>query len=519
MNINRFNQWSLKLKLRLIFGFILLIIFVFFLGLKIVPKGKISYSFSPSKANSFLSARGAFRDFRPGARIDVNDKKNLKIISDPLYFRVFAARNFNKAKVTLKYQDSLSSSSPIIELGLLRGGQDGSYDLQAVENKIISRLSSSWFKIESDKDFLILQKENNYKNEADFWQDFSQDKLIDCEDGVLNCTTFYKQSIIKEYSPAATRVINPKEIDQALRGGHQFFVYFPEGEWYLDFSFRNLGLKTDGEKIELKVFSDSELIAEKSLVVADVSASKEAFNNDKRQGKVIENLGLEGKTKRAALYRVEVKASDDIIIEKIRSSSDHLVFINQLWPVYEKQVLHFYTAVNNISLKTFETESLAELSFADDTYQLDKTYYNLQLQSAKHSSDIKELSLGNTGILIELNGVMALDRESYFNPVANKLDRFFSTASDAEYLLASYTEPREEENFKIATLDFDLSGANNDEGFYSFVISIPGLTHNSDEKINESENYLKIKGITVEFEGKSLFAKIIEKLNEKRRSK
>jgi len=106
MNTIKLNQWSFKLKLRLIFGVVLFCVFILFLFAKIVPGGKISYSFSHHRLNNFFSARGAFRDFRPGLRMDLNDKNFLKVISDPLYFRIFSPRNFNKARITLKYDEN-----------------------------------------------------------------------------------------------------------------------------------------------------------------------------------------------------------------------------------------------------------------------------------------------------------------------------------------------------------------------------------------------------------------------------
>jgi len=518
MNTIKLNQWSFKLKLRLIFGVVLFCVFILFLFAKIVPGGKISYSFSQHRLNNFFAARGAFRDFRPGLRMDLNDKNFLKVISDPLYFRIFSPRNFNKARITLKYDDKLSDESPIIEMGLLKGTHDGNYELKPVENKIIDSLSSSWNKLESDAGFLILQKEKNYDNENNFWQDFNDDRLLNCSGESFGCTTFYNYILSKKYSSLES-IINPGEINQALRGSHQFFVYFKEGEWFLDFSLRNLGLESGGEKVEVKVFSGQELIAEKYLVDNDTIISGEAFNNNEPQGEIMGKLEVQGKASEEALYRVEVKASDDVVIEQIKSSSDHIVFINKLWPVYEKNVSSFFTTVNNLSVKTFETESLGEVNFANNITNLDKTYYNLELQSNDYSREVKGLELEKTGILIELNGVIALAEKNYFNPVPNKLDRFFSSNKGISYLIADYDVPQEDGDFKVATIDFDLSGANIDNGFYSFVISIPGLSQDSNDQTDEVKNYLKIKEIKIEFEGKNIFAKIKEKLNDWRRNK
>lgn len=512
MNINKLNQRSLKTKLRLILGFVLFLVFALFISFKVVPSGEISYTFSQKKANNFFSSRGAFRDFRPGLRIDNEDKNSLKIISDPLYFRVFNPRHFNSARVTLKYEDNLSEASPIIELGLLKGEENGNYELKPLQNKILDSLDSLWHKIEGDKEWEIFQRQELYKNEADFWQDFNEDKIENCPKGVFNCTAFYNYELIREYNLPAPRVIKELEINQALRGAHQFFVYFRSGEWYLDLSFRQLNLKDISEKIEVKIFSGKELLIEKTLVPEGNVASEEAFNNDNRQGRVIDSLGFKADIEKDVLYRVEIMASDDVVIEQIKSSSDQIVFINSLWPVYEKNVDSFFTEVNNVTLKTFETESLGVINFNGNIEKLDRTYHNLLLESKDKSERLKELSLENTGVLIELNGLISLNRDTFFQPRAKKLDRFFSSELDVSYVIANYNSPEQDGLNKVAVADFDLRGVNSDNGFYSFVISVPGL--NLDPKIQDEEvrqNYLKIKEIRIDLKGKSLMDKIIEK--------
>lgn len=512
MNIQKINQWSLKTKLRLIFGFVLFLVLTLFISFKIVPSGEITYTFSQKKANNFFSAPGAFRDFRPGLRIDNKDKEALKIISEPLYFKVFSPRHFNSARVTLKYEDSLSEESPIIELGLLKGEENANYELKPLENKIIDSLSTTWHKIESEKDMAIFQQQDVYSNEADFWQDFNDDKLKNCPQGVFDCTAFYNHHLIRDYSLPPSRVIKDIEINQALRGAHQFFVYFRPGDWYLDLVFRQLALKDGLEKIEVKIFSGQELISEKSLMTEDVDTSAESFNNNIRQGSIIASLEFEASVKKDSLYRVEIMASDDVVIEQIRSSSDQIVFINSLWPVYEKNVESFFSKVNNITLKTFETESLGEINFNGERARLDRTYYNLSLESKDKSKGLKNLRLENTGVLIELNGLISLNKDSYFQPRAKKLDRFFSPETDASYVIANYKPPKQKDLDKVAVADFDLRGVNSDNGFYSFVLSIPGL--NLDPRTQEAEannNYLRVKEIKLDLKGKSLVDKIIEK--------
>lgn len=506
MKIIKFNKWPFNLKLRLIFGVVLLSVFTVFLLLKIIPSGEVSYSFSQVKTNRLFSPKGAFKDFRPGARIDFQDKKFLKIVSEPVYFRVFAPRRFERANVRIEYEENLSEKTGIIELGMLQGNNSGGYNLKPIENKIIDSLESCWQEVGNET--RIFQKDYFYKNELDFWQDFSQNNLANCSDGPFSCSVFYNYNLTRSYELDPNREIKNITINQALRGAHEFFVYFDSGYWFLNLSFRNLGLSGESEKIEIRVFQEDKLIKEFYVTDDSFVSSNDFFDNKKRQGRKISNLMIEDDSLSAALYKVEIRASDNIVIEEIKSSSDQLVFLNKIWPVYDKNNLSFFTDSSNLILKTFNSESLGLVSFSDKTFNLNKTHQNLFLENKESSDYVKELNLSNTDVLIELNGLISLNRENFFNPRARKMDRFFSLDDKFSYLITKYRSPEKKDNFKVANIEFDLGGANYDSGYYSFIVSVPGL--NSE---NNSEEYLRIKKIEIKFKGKSLKEKLFNILS------
>ena len=106
--------------------------------------------------------------------------------------------------------------------------------------------------------------------------------------------------------------------------------------------------------------------------------------------------------------------------------------------------------------------------------------------------------------MIELNGFIALPDTKFFKALPEKMDRFFSASGSASYLLSNYKSPKKEKNYKVASLEFDLNSAYLNNNYYSFVISVPGL-----ELTEGGENYLGIKEIKIEVEGRSLGEKII----------
>jgi hypothetical protein len=130
-----FTKWPFYLKLRLFFGVFLLIIIAVFLYLKIVPFGHIVYS--RSWPESAMASKGFIDDFHPGIRVDNNETNFLKIVSEPVYFSLFTSRGFDKAKLTIKYENKLSSNTPVFAVGLLRDKVTETYDLKTLGDTTI----------------------------------------------------------------------------------------------------------------------------------------------------------------------------------------------------------------------------------------------------------------------------------------------------------------------------------------------------------------------------------------------
>ena len=502
MKITKFKNWPLSLKFRLVFGVFLLVILVVIFCLKIVPDGKTFYK--KTWSNSFFSARGTMLDFRPSIRLDSKTKSYLKIIAEPIYFNFYAPRSFSKAKITVKYFDNLAETTPIIEVGLLKGGLNGNYELKPLQNKIIDELKFSWQRIVDDGETLILQREKIYNNELEFLADFSEGRLENCVGGPMSCAVFYNYNNDYKYQAPANNLIRSIKINQALRGEHNFFNYFNQGSWFVNFNFRDLNLNNGQEVVKVNIYLDNNLIASKSLTGLDLASSNENFDNENRQGEFIGELRFSGLVEKGALYKVEIKAGNDIVIESIESSSDQLVFVNKLWPVYSEG-LKISTEAKFLSVKTFETESLGSIFFNEEKFDLDKTYSSLLLEAKDGERYLNELSLEKSGVLIELNGFIALPDNKFFQALPEKMDRFFSAQGSASYLLSNYKSPKKEKNYQTASLEFDLEDAYLANQYYSFVISVPGL-----ELTEGGENYLGIKEIKIEVEGRSLSEKIKE---------
>ena len=80
-------------------------------------------------------------------------------------------------------------------------------------------------------------------------------------------------------------------------------------------------------------------------------------------------------------------------------------------------------------------------------------------------------------------------------------------ASDTTYILANYNNPKDlGNNLKQASVILNTQEAYREQGKYSFMISVPGLS------LANSGNLL-IKEVKIEFSGRSLIDKIKEKFS------
>lgn len=507
ISLKKIKNQALKYRLRLIFVAIFLLLLALFLCFKFVPGGKISFSSNFSK--SINLGRGFFADFRPGERIDFSQKESLVIISDPVYFSILSPRTFSKAKITIEYHDKLSSETPIVELGVLKDLSSQAYELKPIQNKILDKLRFSWKRLVDENALLVLQKEEIYNSSEKFFSDLDKNYLENCSTEALNCVAFYNHSLKRDYKlPAYTQTF-PLTIRQALRGSHQFQVYFKDSKDNLKINFRNLNLDNLPGNINVRLYFQDELISSQILELKKDNFSGLSFDNNFRQGELIDELIFNDFFKEEGLYKFEIIANNNIVIEEIESSSDRLVFINKVWPVYELVYGDFWSNASSLNFKTFNTESLSKVKIDDEVIDISKTYKNFSGE-VDNLLDLKNIKLEKSDIIIETRGFISINKDKFFNSEPRKIDRLFSPEKES-FVVASYESPKNEDGLKTATVEFDLRGADFLNNKYSFVISIPGLEHDSGFGSElEYDNYLSIEKIKVEFSGKNILEKIKE---------
>ncbi len=485
------KKWPFLFKLRLFLGLILLIFFLTFLYLKVVPFGHISYS--KNYLPHLRSGKGFIYGFTPAERVDLKSGDGPQLIGDPVYFSVFTPRTFDTAKMTIIYRDNLGLDTPLVEAGVLVDNVIWRYDLKPVDNKALDYLMLRWNKSEANG-ILFLQKDKNYDSLANFESDLAKGRLIGCDNPRENCLAVYNYSPKFDYQIANYQPALPLTLKIPLRGAHQFYVYVKNEPLRLEFSLVDLNQDIKPAPINIILSKGDQIIETKTI---SDSNPKPGSGEIEEKQVVINQPSLP-----AGVYKVEVKISDDMVIKQIISSVDHLSFINKVWPVSSAGPLKLYTESNFIQVKAFTPASLQTLTFGGQEFKLDEAYKQFNFQTEANTKN-KEISFKKDDIIIENNGVFAWSPVSLFNPSLPKVDSNFSVKNPVKYIVAEYQKPQEEEGLKTAVVDFNLKGAYRENGKYSFMISVPGLKN--DDKIKDN---LEIYQIKIELNGRTLWQKI-----------
>lgn len=486
-----FKLFSTNRQLRLFLSLIILVLVLFFLYLKVVPSGHISYG--RKWPSGLRSGKGFISDFKPAERIDSSDSQSLKIVADPIYFSLFTPRAFDEATLTVKYRTKLSTDQPIIEAGVLKDKLTENYELRPLQNNIIDRLLFSWSRLEDTDSRLVLQAEKTYSSPEKFFTDLQAGYLLNCPSGPVSCVAVYNYPLAPSYQPSDYTPLKSLVIDQPLRGTHQFYLYLSREPWRLSFNFIDLNQDKAQDPITVSVTSGDKLITEKTLT--DNNLTPESGKTEEK------GLTLTGQDQPAGVYKVYVKISSDVVIAKIDSSSDKLSFINKVWPVSSAGGLTLLSDATYLQVHTLNPASLGVIKFGEQEFSLDKTDKQFVFSAAK---GIKEIKLKKDDIVLESNGVFAFSRTSLFNPDFKKVDLYFSEQSGGiKYIIAGYRLPLFNDGLKTATAHFSLAGASREKGKYTFLISVPGLNGQTN-----SADYVALEEINLDLQGKTWWQKI-----------
>jgi len=403
----------------LIFWLILAGLIVWF---KVVPLGSVTYYINYPAKFKLLGGKGFIGKFTPNNRVELASDKAAEIIGDPVYFSVFTPRTFSEAQVTITYQNNLSSTTPIIEAGVLVDNILWRYKLAPVENTILENEFKNWSELSSG-DILLLQKNKNFSSVEEFLNTLKNEPKSICQSGDFkSCLVLYNESSLRSSLPENYLIgagSSFKKIEIPLQGAHQFYFIKTSGqEASFDLDFTDLNLNKDNDEIVINIYQGDNKIYSKVI--------KDNFGGE-AEGVVrnfSESFSLPTTNSAVGLCKLEIKANDDIIIKKINKAPSALNAIGRLRPVASGQKsLSFWTDSSFILLTTNNPASRQIVNFGGNNFSLTSAYEQFEFTS--NSLGLKEVRLQLDDVILENDGVFSFTPDDFLNPEFKHLDRHF----------------------------------------------------------------------------------------------
>lgn len=472
-------KFVVKLRIFLWSGLAFVVLFLFWQA--IVPFGNITYTVDFDDYSYFIPK------LTPAERMETGES-SVKIVGDPVYFTLRTPRTFNKANLEIKYK--ASDNIRLLEIGPLADKTIWRYNLRPIYNKTIEQLGLAWSVLE-ENGIMFLQRDKHY----DSLESFLASPLLQEEIAIYNYD-WTREYILPNYSSTSKETI----VDIPLRGAYQFYTYIKDEELNFKFTLADLNQNKDRDNIELILYYQDEIIFTKNI--EEVSAAE----NDElvELGEIeIKQSGLpEG------VYKLELRASDDIVTRSIVTEQGKIAFINKIRLLRDNQEnIKIYTDASKLNAVTPHPDRLQTIKVGSEILDLNDTYklisLDIPLTLATNTKDKStELTLELDGVTISGNGVFAFTREQMINPRLKKVDENIDiNVEGINYVLANYTSPKENDSWQVANIQVDLKQAYRERGAYQFIISVPGI---------QDGEYVDIDEIKVELKGKNL----IEKLKE-----
>jgi hypothetical protein len=461
--------------LRLILWLILVIILGWFIYLKIVPNGKISYVDKFNKLNYFIGK------LSPAERVKL-DNGQAEIKGDPVYFSLNTPRRFEKASVYIKFKNT--TDFPVMEIGLLNDKVAWGYDLKPLENKIIDQLSSVWPVIYGQNGERLIQREKKYDSVKEFLDNLVSDNQLSEKTAVYNYN-IKRNFLLPNYSAGQ----NEQSIDYNFRGSFQFYTYVKNEDLNFVFDFIDLNINKDNDPVDVKVYNSEGLI--KSEHVAD-----DQMASSERQVKLrIPDL-------KEGVYRLSFIASDDVITKNIISKQSQFSIINKVWLAGsgEKNIILF-TNSRSVSAQTINPASLTKIKVGDSLIDLTQTYKQF---SQKVTAWPARIELNKNDIIISGDGVFSFNQNNLLDPRFKTIDNNTNINQEKiDYIIADFNGPKSYQGWQIAQADFDLTRGYQENSKYQFLISVPGLKAEDPHK-----GEIIIEEIKIELFGTSLKQKL-----------
>ncbi|MFH1253214.1 MAG: hypothetical protein V1664_02680 [Candidatus Uhrbacteria bacterium] len=441
-------------------------LFFWLLNIQLVPSGIFV-------VERIVNERSPFIDrMLPDARVEAVYQESdgdwvQKIIGDPAFFFVHPQRSFEIVEAEIKFKNT---NTPIVELGVLADPTTGAYTLEPLQNLIID--NSTWFKIEKDGT-ILLQREQKFSSIEDFLAELPPREQI----------ATYHYGLAKPYRLANYQPTDSEQtLEVSLRGSHEFYTYLKNEKLNFIFSYSDINQKIGEDTLTLVAINET------GQAVAEIKAQDDGDASADNKISASKELILSADNLPEGVYKIQMKASDDIIFPTIKTRQQKITFLNQVWLAdnTDSGQQQIWTEGKDLRLVTHQADGAQILTIDQKKLSIIEPFVEYLFSSA--TTGLVSLTTERSAdLLIKASGHLAFSENQYFNPdpvrlLANTdLDRL-----GVNYIIANYTPPIKDGEWWVAKAKFKMGQAAFTEKTWKFVLSLPTVEQSDQEFILHS---------------------------------
>lgn len=471
----------------IIFRYILLgllfAVVLFLLWTIIIPTGRVVYT------QNFQSDNNQRIDkIKPIERTLPHSVTGQSILGGPVYFAVNQPRKFNSAEVKIAYRTNKNFNHSQIELGLLNSKALWQYQLKPMENTVIEQAEKSWNSLRQG-DEVLLQRTAKYRSIVEFKQSPPAFEQI--------ATYNHEWQLEKNFTLPKP---GESQIDWQLQGGYQFFTLVGGSNLEVNFQFsKNPETINEMPLTEVQMYQGKNLVA-----VYKLGAQRSAGDKSGQWSYVFKAENL-----KPGYYKVVLRADNNLITDKIKLNQINISFVGRLKfskfipQMRGKQTvpLAFWTNSREVNMQAQTSESVGDVYLNGARQLIFEAYKQYSYKTSARDTEIK---LTKPGLELAGDGVFAPKEDLLFDPRLKQIDSLTNLDKEKiDYVLSRYTDVVQEDGWKTATVNFDLTRADLDKGSYVFLLSVPGFKSDDDKF-----DWLEIKSIAVELKGDNLYQEL-----------
>ncbi len=433
-------------------------------------------------------------DFYPFNRVTSETDDGNKIftqINDEIYFDTIFPYQYQHAKVKIKFKNT--SDEQLYYIGF-KNQNSWHYNIKLLDAPFINNLN--WDKKVGE--FTLYQKTEKYNSINQFIQNMPKDLIIGkfYYDNEVIGSEF---SILEDYNKSenGTTILTP------LRGKHILYVYLDNEMFRMTVKLKELKWKKGDSSTTVKVSKDNDIVY--SATAQDINDLETFIEKEV----TIQNTGVG--YPESGVYKIIIDAPGDTIITNITTNLSKVVFESPVFPV-ENNIIYsdviqnsaptiVYTGAKKIFAKTLHSQSLQTIEIVDpnfrDSVKLPITEINKDVVYESSSSitnnkdKLRKITIPlSDSILNAIPGFISFTPEQYFQPTTYQFIAVnsYNDLDLVDILITDYINPKQEGEWKTATLEFDLKDAVIKDGKLNWVLKAPGLTEHANKiQIKELE--------------------------------